>query len=152
MSANAAIVERWVERTMKSYPAQTLPFLSGEQDPFRNPVGHTLRENLATLVQELMGTMDKGAIAQALDPLVRLRAVQNFSPADAVRFVFGLRDAAFDISGAVPDSLESRIDEMALMAFDQYMSCREQIFELRAKELRLRAQRAAQEQEEGEGS
>ncbi len=125
---------------MESYPAETLSFLSGEQDPFSNPVGHTLRENLATLVHELLGPMDRQSIAPALDALIRLRAVQKFTPADAVRFVFGLRAAIQEVSGSVPESLQGRIDELALMAFDQYMSCREQIFELRAKELRFRAQ------------
>ena len=143
MSASDDIAERWAERTMASYPAEMLPFLSGEQDPFRNPVGHTLRENLATLARELLGTMDKRAIAPALDALIRLRAVQSFSPAEAVRFVFELRIAIREASGAVPELLQSRIDNLALMAFDQYMTCREQIFELRAKEIRSRAQCAA---------
>ena len=143
MSANGPIVERWVERTIASYPAEMLPFLSGEQDPFRNPVGHTLRENLATLVHELLGTMDKQAIAPALDAIIRLRAVQSFSPAEAVRFVFELRTAVRETSSAVPESFQNRIDELALMAFDQFMTCREQIFELRARELKLHAQFAA---------
>lgn len=142
MSLELAILDRWIERTLKSYPEGMHAFLGGEQDPFRNPVGHTLRENLATLLHELMGTMDRNRVAPALDALVRVRAVQNFSPADAVRFVFGLRQAIFEVSGAVPDWLEGRIDELALMAFDQYMRCREQIFELRAKELRQRARYA----------
>jgi hypothetical protein len=148
MSAEQAILQRWIERTLKSYPDGMAGFLGEERDPFRNPVGHTLRENLTTLLQELMGTMDQKRVAPALDALVRMRAVQNFSPAEAVRFVFGLRQAVFEVSGAVPDSLATRIDELALMAFDQYMSCREQIFELRAKEIRRRAQYAAFEEGE----
>jgi RsbT co-antagonist protein rsbRD N-terminal domain len=145
MRVDEAIAERWSERTLASYPAETLSFLSGEQDPFRNPVGHTLRENLTALVHELLGKMDKNRIADSLDALVRMRAVQNFSPADAVRFVFDLRAAIRDVSGAVEDSLQNRIDELALMAFDKYSACREQIFELRAKELRFRAQCAVDE-------
>lgn len=143
MSVDVDIVERWVEQTLQSYPAETLPFLRGEQDPFRNPVGHALKENLAILAHELLGTMDRKRIAEALDAIVRVRAVQNFSPAGAVRFVFGLREAIQETSGAVPESLQSRIDELALMAFDQYMSCREEIFRLRMNELRLRARYAA---------
>ncbi len=138
MSVDEDIVQRWVERTLASYPPETHPFLNGEQDPFRNPVGHTLRKNLATLVDELLGEMDKNRIAEALDALVRMRAVQNFSPTDALRFVFDLRAVMQESSGAVPEPLLSRIDELALMAFDQYMSCREQIFELRVRELRSR--------------
>ena len=143
MSAEAAIVDRWVDRTLKSYPSEMHSFLGGEQDPFRNPVGNTLRENLAVLVHELLGTMDKQKIAGALDELVRMRAVQNFTPAEALRFVFDLRPLISEGAGAVSVPLQSRIDELALMAFDQYMSCRERIFELRINELRLWARSAA---------
>ena len=129
---------------MRPIPRRCIRSLSGEQDPFRNPVGHAIRESLATLAHELLGEMDKEAIAPALDALVRFRAVQNFRPSDALRFIFDLRDVVAGVTGAVPQSLESRIDELALMAFDQYMACRDQIAGLREKELRSRMQCAAQ--------
>ncbi len=150
MSTEEAVVERWVELTLNSYPAETLSFLSGEQDAFRNPVGQTLRKSLAALVHEVLGAMDNGRMLEALDALVRMRAVQNFSPADAVRFVFALRAAIREATGAVPESLHSRVDELALMTFDQYMSCREQIFQLRVNELRSRMHYALASEEEEE--
>lgn len=137
-STEKAIVDRWLEQTLSSYPAQTYSFLSGEQDPFRNPVGHTLRKNLATLVHELLGTMDRDHIAEALDALIRMRAVQNFKPPEAVRFLFMLRTVVQEIAGSVSEPLQSRIDELALTAFDRYVNCREQIFELQVNELRSR--------------
>jgi hypothetical protein len=147
MSVSGAIAEivaeRWIERTLESYPAEMLPLLGGEQDPFRNPAGHAIKESLNTLARELLGEMDKTAIAAALDALVRLRAVQDFRPSEALRFVFDLRDVVAEVTGEVPQALESRIDELALMAFDQYMACRDQIAGLREKELRFRMQYAA---------
>ena len=131
-------MERWVGQTLRSYSPEMLPFLSGELDPFRNPVGYTLRTNLAALAHELLGDMDKGRITEAMDALVRVRAVQNFSPADAVRFVFELRLAIHETTGSVSQSLDGRIDELALIAFEQYMRCREQLFDLRLNELRSR--------------
>ncbi len=38
-------------------------------------------------------------------------------------------------------ALESRIDDMALLAFDLFMGCREKIYELRANEVRNRTVR-----------
>lgn len=137
------VAERWIERTLASYPAETLPFLIGEQDRFRNPAGHVLKESLTTLARELFGEMDEKAIAPALDALVRLRAVQDFCPSNALRFIFELRNVAAEATGSLPQALESRIDELALMAFDQYMACRDQIAGLREKELRTRMQYAA---------
>ena len=143
MSMEEAIVERWVEKSLSSYPAQTHSFLRGEPDPFRNPVGHTLRRSLGVLVREILGEMDKHRLAEALDAIVRVRAVQNFSPAEAVCFVFLLRAAIQETTGAISEALHHRIDELALMAFDLYMSCREQIFDLRVNELRGRMRQAA---------
>jgi hypothetical protein len=55
-----------------------------------------------------------------------------------VRFVFTLRAAIGEATGAVSESMHSRIDELALMTFEKYVSCREQIFQLRVNELRSR--------------
>jgi hypothetical protein len=147
MSVSGAIAEivaeRWIERTLESYPAEAHSLLSGELDPFRNPAGYAIKESLKTLACELLGEMDKIAIAAALDALVRLRAVQDFRPSDALRFIFDLRDVVAEVTGAPPQALENRIDELALMAFDQYMACRDQIAGLREKELRFRMQYAA---------
>jgi hypothetical protein len=147
MSVSGAIAEivaeRWIERTLAFYPAEVHSLLSGVQDPFRNPAGHVLKESLTTLACELLGEMDEKAIAPALDALVRLRAVQDFRPSGALRFIFDLRDIVAEVTGEVPRDLESRIDELALMAFDQYMACRDQIAGLREKELRFRMQCAA---------
>ncbi|MDR3752557.1 MAG: RsbRD N-terminal domain-containing protein [Terracidiphilus sp.] len=147
MSVSGAIAEivaeRWIERTLASYPAEAHALLCGETDPFRNPAGHAIKQSLTTLAHELLGEMEESAIATALDALVRLRAVQDFRPSDALRFIFDLRDVVVEVIGAPPQALEIRIDEMALMAFDQYMACRDQIAGLREKELRLRMQCAA---------
>lgn len=143
-----AVAERWIERTLASYPAGAVSGLRGERDPFRNPAGHAIREGLAVLARELLGGMDEEVMAPALDAVVRLRAVQGFRPSEALGFVFDLRTIVAETAGAataaqIPPHLGSRIDRLALMAFDQYMACREQIAGLREKELRKRLQYAA---------
>ncbi len=137
MSASEAIVAQWFARTAESYPELMQHFLATERDQFRNPVGHTLRESLAALVQQLLGEMDAERIAAALEPIIRLRAVQDFTPSQAVWFVFLLKPIIREPSpDADPAMLDSRIDQLALMAFDQYMNCREQIAQLRVNESR----------------
>jgi len=145
MNAEAEIAERWLESTVASYPAKVQPFLAAEQDPFRNPVGSTLRRSLAAIVRESLGAMDMQALSVAVDELIRLRAVQDFTPREALRFIFDLRTAAAESGVAVPADFPSRVDEIALLAFDKYMACREQIFDLRTRELRLRMQSAVME-------
>ncbi len=138
-----AVAKRWIERTLASYPAGTVPGLLSEHDPFLNPAGHAIREGLTVLTSELLGGMDEEVMAPALDAVVRLRAVQGFRPSEALSFVFDLRAIMAETTDAgtadqVPPDLGNRIDRLALMAFDQYMGCREQIASLREKELRKR--------------
>ena len=130
-----ALLEKWLERTLATYPSQTLRFLHGEKDRFRNPVGHTLREGLATLLDEITGEMDPAKIGPALESIVRLRAVQDFTPSQAVGFVYLLREILpEELAGGEPPDVQKRIDETALLAFDLFMKCREEIYEIKARE------------------
>jgi RsbT co-antagonist protein rsbRD N-terminal domain len=132
-----AIAERWLALTFETYPPATRRFLLEERDPFRNPVGAALREGIPRLAGELCGGMNGEAVAQALEGIVRIRAVQDFSASQAVGFLFLAKQALGEaLPGASAAGLESRVDEMALIAFDLYVRCREQIFEARLGESR----------------
>lgn len=134
MASSDELVEQWFAQTLESYPHLASPFPASEKDPFRNPVGHALRSGMAILLQELLGSMDAANIAPALDKIVRLRVVQNFTPSEAVGFVFLVRSILLGSHPPRPAMIEAHIDRLALMAFDQYMKCREQIAEVRANE------------------
>jgi hypothetical protein len=142
-----AIVQAWLARTLQTYPEHTSRFLDRERDRFRNPVGHSLKEALPALFDELLGDMDAARIAPLLDGIVRIRAVQDFTAAQAVAFLFLLKKVVREaLGGAAPGgvtggevaSLEERIDEMALLAFDLFVKCRERIYEIRTNEARRR--------------
>lgn len=137
MGSREAILEQWVARTIESYPCQSTPFLLAEKDRFRNPVGYTLREGLAALLQQLLGEMDVEGIAPALDSVVRVRAVQDFSASEAVGFVFLLKPILRELAKEWESAtLDQRVDQLALMAFDNYVSCREQLADIRVSESR----------------
>ncbi len=130
-----ALLAKWLERTLATYPGQTRRFLQSEKDRFRNPVGHTLREGLATLLDELTGEMDPAKIRPALESIVRLRAVQDFTPSQAVGFVYLLREILpEELAGGEPPDVQKKIDETALLAFDLFMKYREEIYEIKARE------------------
>lgn len=137
------VAEHWLERVLQSYSEVARASLSDRTDPFRNPAGHVLKENMLLLAREVLGEMKREALEPPLDAIVRLRAVQGFSPSDAIGFIFDLRNAACEIDESRTAVLNDRIDQLALMAFDRYATCREQIFELRLKELRRRTLFAA---------
>ena len=86
-----------------------------------------------------------------LDPIVRIRAVQAFTPSQATAFVLSLKRVLRDaLSQHLRDqevandllALEARIDALCLMAFDIYQECRETIYRIQASEMKNRTYRA----------
>ena len=140
-----AIVKKWFVLAIGTYPSDTANFLKRQKDPFANPVGRTIYHGLEALFDQLLEDMDYEAITSFLDPIVRIRAVQNFSPSQATSFIFLLKNVIRD-NIKKEDSqaqlfselllFESKIDELGLIAFNLYMSCREKIYELKANEMK----------------
>ena len=134
------ILEQWFQTTVDSYPADTARFLKNQQDPFANPVGRTTYQSLAALVDALIAGSGREAMTSALDPVIRIRAVQTFTPSKATAFVFALkrivRDKLAAAGGPDMEALDRQIDEMALAAFDLFVACREKVYEIKATESR----------------
>ena len=143
----SAILDDWFDRVRATYPEQMRTFLARKTDPFSNPVGHALRVGTAALFDGLVRGAGDAELAEALDGIVRVRAIQDFTPAQAVGFVFFLKDvvrARVPAANGPADELrawEDRIDALALLAFDAYARCREQVHELRTREVRDRSKR-----------
>ncbi|MGE5327292.1 MAG: RsbRD N-terminal domain-containing protein [Deltaproteobacteria bacterium] len=138
-----AIAGRWLAEIFATYPDQTAQFLIRERDPFRNPVGTALREAIPTLVDELFESTDAATVARALEGVIRIRAVQDFSASEAVGFIFLLKSAVgaeWPPETGMPADLDRRVDEIALAAFDLYARCREQVFEVRLREAGRRSE------------
>ena len=87
----SAIVDKWFEQLLGTYPESTTGFVSQEKDPFQNPVGNNLREGLSTLFEGLVKPADMASLTPVLDGIVRIRAVQDFSASQALSFPFLLK-------------------------------------------------------------
>lgn len=141
-----AIAREWIERTFATYPSPTARFLAREQDAFRNPVGHLLREVLPAVVDEVLGRGDVVRIGRLLDRVVRLRAVQEDSADKALAFVPLLRDVVRDEiarvgdreASGVPGELGERIQAIEHAASELFVTCRADLGEIRARALRRR--------------
>jgi hypothetical protein len=146
-----AIVKKWFAATIETYPSDTVKFLKSQKDPFANPVGRTIYQGLAALFDELLKETDHESMRSLLDPIIRIRAIQNFSPSQATSFIFFLKNVIRnnikkeDFEAQLFNELlsfESKIDDMSLMAFNLFMNCREKIYELKANEMKNRTFRA----------
>jgi hypothetical protein len=142
-----SILKKWFDLILQTYPADTSKFLKTQKDPFNNPVGGTFSRGLEALFDVLLKGMDEETVASFLDPIIRIRAVQGFSPSQAVSFIFSLKQVLREtVHDEIKDGpslkeqlqFESKIDELGLLAFNIYVECREKIYQLKANELRKR--------------
>ena len=138
MSAVDTVLEPWLAAAAGAYGGMFAEHTVGERDPFRNPIGHTLRTSLTVLVREFFGAMQPAAIDAAFADIMALRSIQALAVEQAVGFVFALRGLVRETAEMRPVEVEARIDRLALSAFRQYLACRERLAELKLNE-QLRA-------------
>ncbi|HOC44320.1 MAG TPA: RsbRD N-terminal domain-containing protein [Thermoanaerobaculales bacterium] len=138
-----AVLAGWMERILAACPPETARFLRDTSDRFGNPVGAALREELPALLDGVLGRVDDERLRASLDRIVRVRAVQGLAPSAAVSFLFDLKPILEQLlesaGGAARDELallDRRVDRVALVAFDVYSICREQVCEIRVRSIR----------------
>jgi hypothetical protein len=142
-----AILKRWRDLVLDTYPEDAARFFKREKDRFANPVGAAVIEESSAIFDEVMAGPDFEKLHAPLDRIIRIRAVQDFSPSQALSFIFllktAIRDATADQdldAAAFREmmAVEVKIDRAALFGFEIYMGCREQIYRIRADEIRNR--------------
>ncbi len=141
----AELSEKWADLVLKTYPRETQKIWGRQKDRFQNPVGAAIIKSTRDLFDLMLDWQDAEKIAEALDGLIRIRSVQDFSPSKAISFVFLLkkllRDEFFRSmkeEGTLEDLLrfEAKVDNMAMMSFDIYTKGREQIYRMRVDEVK----------------
>ena len=143
-SKKAAIHQRWLEKTLEAYAPDASAFFGRQKDQFANPVGQALRAGTQTLLECLLGELDPEKVCGCLEEIVKIRSIQDFTPAQALSFVFSLKQVIReDLPGELDAGqaaelveLETRIDQLALFAFDVYVKCRERLYEIRVSEVK----------------
>jgi len=142
------IIKKWCDVVLSTYPEQSQKFLKKQKDRFQNPVGQTIFEGIQSIYDELLKESESDEMALFLDNIVRVRAIQDYSPSQAVSFIFGLKDIIREVletevrQGEISEELvvfESKIDGLALLCFDVYAACRQKIADIRVDEIRRRS-------------
>jgi hypothetical protein len=141
----STILEKWFGLIVETYPVDSQRFLKKQKNRFANPVGYTISKEMAAIYDELRSGVDSDRVSTFLDRIIRIRAIQDFSPSQAIAFIFLLKKVIREEleneswEGGVADELwrlENKIDLLAMLSFDIYMKCREKIYQLRANEVK----------------
>ncbi|PIE65697.1 MAG: hypothetical protein CSA26_02630 [Desulfobacterales bacterium] len=137
------ILTLWIDRTLDSYTSPG--FFKKAKDHFANPVGVNTTAALTTIFDLLVDNSEPSAYADALDQIIRIRAVQALTPAQAVAPLLELKwivksqfSAKQDTQPLLMelDEFDCEIDRIALMGFNIYMECREQLYRCRIQEIK----------------
>lgn len=148
------VIKKWSALILESYHPDTAKFIDRQKDRFANPVGRMIDDVTGAVLNFLADKKNTEGLYSALDDLVKLRAVQDFTPSEAVSFMFLLKGVLREelsappgpegLQGAGFPELMDRVDELALYCFDRFMHSREKIYEIKSNELQNRTFRLLQ--------
>ncbi len=137
------IVNQWVDYTLSTY--QSSGFFLKEKDKFANPIGVSVRDALDKLFVLMSKGADPEEFKGPVDTIIRLRAVQEFTPAQAVAPLNAVKHITREIlagdkerSVFIKDlyDFEFAVDLAVLAAFDIYMESRERLYMVRMAEVK----------------
>ncbi|MGD9610756.1 MAG: RsbRD N-terminal domain-containing protein [Desulfovibrionaceae bacterium] len=143
-----AVLDQWLALVLETYAPETATLWKKKKDPFANPVRRKLESGMRGVVEGLLaaqGAPDVAVFGPYLDEMVRVRAVQDFTPSQAVSFIYLLKKVMRETlwphvaeHGLLVEllALESAIDVLALFCLDIYCQCRESIYQLRVSQVK----------------
>lgn len=138
-----AILQGWLRGIFDSYTPETGNFLLNQGDRFANPVGYTVSTSAGQLLDALIRGDDPRALRGCLEKIIRIRAVQDFTPSQAVAFMIDLKTVIRGqvLGGATKyglldelNELEIKIDYLADTSSELYVEIKTQIRDLAVKE------------------
>lgn len=142
-SHKEAIRDAWFQAMLEAYPESSRKYFARVEKSFSNPVGANLAHHLNALLDELLQVDSDGAkIIEHLRMILRIKAVQDVLPSQAIAFIPALKQI---IANHVPTedlSLEALgdfytdLDTVALWGMDVYVESRDLIYELRLKQIK----------------
>ena len=142
------ILERWLDRILEDYPPDTQAFFRENKGPYSNPIGFTLRRGMEGIIDQILRPLSVEEARAILEPVMKVRAVENLPPSQGARFIHPLREVLSEILGEEKRKdrlgqewieLDSRISRLALLAMNLYSECREMVNRLRIQERGKRA-------------
>ncbi len=139
------ILKKWIDKILETHSKSHAVFVKNKKDQFANPIGHVLTQETKKILDAIINDQDLSSISESLDKIMKIRSIQDYSPASAVAFVFVLKEIIRNEFEKELNSesmlkkymsFENRIDELSLMVFNSYVKCRDKIFELRLNEIK----------------
>lgn len=142
------ILDQWFHQFIGAYPQESVKYFERVENEFTNPIGSNVHRSLVAIFDELIGEQDADKIYKDLEMIMRIKAVQDVTPSQAIAFVFGLKSImrksfTKEINNGTIKlnellDFEDALDTIALLAFNIYVDSRELVYDMRVQELHQR--------------
>lgn len=145
-----SILQKWIDQTINTYNPEMVRFLKKEQNQFANPIRNTILTSLEKIFDGLLNGLGVEEYHE-LEELIKIRAVQDFSPSEALSFLFDLKKIIrTELTNSDHKSdlysetciFDEKFDTLFVLAFDLYTECRRKIHEIKIAEIKSRSERA----------
>lgn len=143
-----SLLREWKLLLLEAYPEDSRNFFQKEKDHFANPVGSILFSELDRLLDMVIDRKEGEELEDCLDKIIRIRAVQDLRPSEAIGFIFGLKGLVRKAlegfpgkRGSYANEMEEAIDRVGLRALDIYWRMKRQLQDLRVLELKRQYER-----------
>lgn len=141
------LAESWFDRLLESYPEATRRYFKNTNSHFSNPVGYNLMHSMSHILTELLKEEPSSdVINQELQMILRIKAVQEVLPSQAVSFIPALKQTIerhYKAENLVKESslnelldFYSDLDTVALYAYDLYVESKVLLYELRLTQIK----------------
>jgi hypothetical protein len=136
------ILKKWQSAALGSSVNMAMRRKLGSR--FSDPTGYVIEQSTGEILEWLIRVENDVDLFAPLEQICKLKAIQDIRPAEALSFIFNLKqvireeiaDENDNFHWAVDMSeVERRIDEIGLLAFNIYSDCRAKIYELRMNEI-----------------
>ena len=138
------ILSRWQS---SAFSCQNHDLLRGQKQEqrFSNPIAYVIEKNTREIYEWLIKDEKDGDLFTPLEEICRFRAVQDIKPAEALRFIYALKQIIRDeLMDEIQNSdvkaqlwdVDQRIDEIGLLAFNIFSDYRAKIYEIRIDEIK----------------
>ncbi|MCK5741284.1 MAG: RsbRD N-terminal domain-containing protein [Chlorobi bacterium] len=141
----ADLADKWLKMLTGQYSKDGSKFILGEKDQFANPMGFIYSEAIPQIFEAVVERQSTKTYDEPLRRIIQVRAVQDFTPSQALSFIFDLKQlitksykADNEIDFCEMIGIFQRIDAMAFSAFNIYCELKGRIWEIKANEVRKR--------------
>ena len=137
------LLQRWFERILEDYPPESHAFFRDNKSPYSNPIGFTLRRGMEGIIDGILLPATVEGARAILEPVMKVRAVENLPPSQGGKFILPLREVISEIVSEARKQdplgqewldLNSQITQLALLGMNLYSECREKVDQLRIRE------------------